>query len=222
MPDGNGAGIRLENQNLRVDHVHFNNDQVGILSGMTGGDVTVTDSLFTDGGSPSKYALMIGRSARFTVQDSTFSDVKGGQIATEANYSGIVDNTIGVGAGDADETSAYAVLATGGVLLMERNVITVGPLVTRSDAAIGVWDDSTATLRGNRMVNRTGKSIALLRNWSWRSPMLQDNLIGAGDSLTSNGGVWRHRLSDRYYLKKTQAHYLASQTKQLIKQLFGR
>lgn len=219
VPDGNGAGIRLENHNLTVDRVKFKNDQVGILSGMTAGTVTVTDSLFTGGGTPSMYALMIGRSARLRVQDSTFSGVKGGQISTAADDTAIVESRINIGG---DVTSNYAVLATSGTLLMERNIITVGPLVPGPGAAIGVWDDGIATMHDNSLINQTGHSIALLKDWSWNDPILQNNLINAGDQLTSSSGVWRHRMSSYYYLRKSQAHDIASQVKQAIKYMIGR
>ena len=225
VPDYNGAGIRLESPDLAVDHVHFLNDQVGILSGTSGGTITVTNSQFDRGGvggPQPKYALMIGHSAHLTVTSCRFSDVKGGQITTAASISDIVDDQIAIGAGDPEEDPSYAVLATDGALTMDRDVITAGPVMPRPGAAIGVWDDATATIGHTELVNQIGTSLTLLKDWTWGTPTLHDNVISAGDSLTSSSGVWRHRASSQYYERKEQAHTLASQAKQMLKHLLGR
>ena len=145
-PDGNGAGIRLESPDLKVDNVRFINDQVGILSGSSDGTIAVTNSQFTQGGVGGlqpKYALMIDHSAHLIVTGCIFTDVKGGQITTAARRSDIVDDRLSIGAGDPEEDPSYAVLATDGVLTMDRDVITVGPVPPRPGAAIGMWDDTS-------------------------------------------------------------------------------
>ena len=224
--DGNGAGIRLESPNLTIDHVHFDNDQVGILSGGGGGKVTVTDSLFERGGVGGvkpKYAIMIGQAALLSVTNCTFSDLKGGQITTAADRSEVTGNAIALGAaGDADEDPAYAVLATKGALIMSHNVITVGPQTPRPGAAIGVWDDASASIRQNQMINKTNVALALVKDWSSGDPNLQDNRIVAGDTLVSSSGIWRHRASNQYYASKEQAYAFASGAKQMIKHALGR
>ena len=225
VPDDNGAGIRLESPDLSVDHVHFLNDQVGILSGTNGGTITVTDSQFDRGGvggPKPRYALMIGHSAHLTVTSCRFRDVKGGQIITAASISDIVDDQIAIGAGDPEEDPSYAVLATDGALTMDRDIITAGPVMPRPGAAIGIWDDATATIGHTELVNQIGTSLTLLEDWTWGTPTLHDNVISAGDSLTSSSGVWRHRASSQYYERKEQAHILASQAKQMLKHLLGR
>ncbi len=225
VPDGNGAGIRLENQVLTVDRVRFKNNQVGILSGMQGGIVTVTGSRFEGGGVggvPPRYALMIGRSDRLRVDDCTFADVKGGGIITAADRSEIAGNTIDVGAGDPEEPPAFAVLATDGTLAMRDNAIAVGPLAPAPGAAIGAWDDSTARLTNNRLSNRSGQPVALLQDWSWHDPVLAGNTVGAGDQLVSTGGLWRHRASREFYTRKAQAREFASFAKRTAKQWLGR
>ena len=226
VPDGNGAGIRLESPNLTIDHVRFENDQVGILSGFGGGRVTITDSVFERGGVGGvqpKYAIMIAQSALLQVTNCSFADIKGGQITTAADRSEITGNTIALGAaGDEEEEPAYAVMATNGVLTMDHNVITVGPRIPRPGAAIGVWDDASAFIRQNQMINTTGTSLALVKDWSSGDPTLQDNRIGTGDTLVSSSGIWRHRASGQYYARKEQARALASSVKQMIKHALGR
>lgn len=226
VPDGNGAGIRLESPNLTVDDVRFDNDQVGILSGVGGGQITVTDSVFDRGGVggvQGKYAIMVGQSALLRVVDCSFSDGKGGQITTAAARSELTGNTIALGAaGSADEDPAYAVLATSGDTLIDDTVLTVGPRAPRPGAAIGIWDDATATIRHTQMINTTGTSLALVKDWSSGNPVLQDDHVGAGDTLVTTSGIWRHRASAQYYARKQDAHAFASSVKQMIKHALGR
>lgn len=224
-PDGNGAGIRLESPNLTVDNVRFVNDQVGILSGSSDGTVTVTNSQFTlggVGGVQPKYALMIDHSAHLIVAGCIFTDVKGGQITTAARRSDIVDDRLSIGAGDAEEDPSFAVLATDGVLTIDRDVITVGPIAPRPGAAIGMWDETSATISHTQLINQTKTTLALVKDWTWGSPTLTDDVVGSDDSLITSSGIWRHRASSQYYSGKEQAHALASQAKQMLKHLLGR
>ncbi len=46
VPDGNGACIRLEGQNLTVDHCYFHDSQQGILTGPRPGLVQISRSRF--------------------------------------------------------------------------------------------------------------------------------------------------------------------------------
>ena len=78
-------------------------------------------------------------------------------------------------------------------MLVEHNVITVGSHFPRPGGAIGVWDDASAVIRQNQMINKTGTSLALVKDWSSGEPFLEDNQVGTGDTLVSSGGIWRHR-----------------------------
>ena len=105
---------------------------------------------------------------------------------------------------------------------MDHNVITVGPLVPRPGAAIGVWDGASAIIRQNQLINRTGTPLALVKDWTPGEPVLDGNRIGDGDTLVTSSGIWRHRASNQYYARKEQARALASGVKQLIKHVLGR
>jgi len=51
VPDGNGAGIRLEGQSLLLERVQFVNNEVGVLSGVGGpGAIRVVECRFEGGG----------------------------------------------------------------------------------------------------------------------------------------------------------------------------
>jgi len=221
VPDGNGAGIRLESPDLTIDHVHFNNNQVGILSGVSGGRININDSQFEHGGVggvEAKYAVMIGQSTLLRIANCTFANLKGGEIRTAADRSVLIENTIALGDADA----AYAVLVTRGTLLMERNTITIGPLVPGFNSAIGIWDETSATLQHNRMLNNTNTAFALVKDWTYNSPDLRNNYLNDSDTLISSSGLWRHRAATQYYLYKDKAHTLASALKRLLKEVLGR
>lgn len=221
VPDGNGAGIRLEAPGLLLQQVVFENDQVGLLSGIAGGEIRIEGCRFERGGvggDAAKYAVMADRSALLRVERSSFEQVKGGQISTAAERTELVGNMIGDGVGEAGEAPAEAVRVIDGALLLEDNVITMGPNPPKQGAAVTLYDGATGTLRRNRLVNQTGQPIALLLDWSWSDPVLEGNTIGAGDRLVTTAGLWRHRASVEYHERKDQARALARQLKQFVKQ----
>lgn len=216
VPDYNGAGIRLQAPSLHVERVTFENDQVGILSGTTGGQIIVEDCRFHAGGVGGEtplYAVLVGDSVLLRVARSTFQGVAGGQITSSAARTEIVGNTIGTGTGD---LPAPAVLITAGAALIEDNVFTVGPNRPRRDAAVAFWDDATGTLRHNRLINQTGKPLTLLLDWSWGDPVVDNNLIERTDDEISTSGIWRHRASSEFRSRKAEARALAGRIKRFI------
>ncbi len=216
VPDGNGAGIRLEAKDLTVDGVTFDNDTVGILAGSVGGTVTIENSHFQDGGiggDQAKFAVMIGQVDKLRIAHCTFVGVKGGQVTTYADRTELIGNQIGDGTGD---DPAVAVLATRGNLLLEDNVFQIGPNAPRLAAAVAAWDSATATLRRNRLDNKTGQHLALLLDWTDGSPVLDGNQVGSGDSEVSTSGLWRHRASGTFAATKEAVRDLARSVKHLL------
>ena len=219
VPDGNGAGIRLEAPNLLLRRVTFDNDTVGLLSGTPGGDIRIEQCAFTEGGAGGedpKYAVMAGRSDLLHIERSTFRDVKGGQISSAATRTEIVGSWIGDGAGD---KPAEAVLITDGALLLEDNTITIGPNAPRRNVAVALWDDATGVLRRNTLINRTEQTMTLLLDWTSGSPVLDGNQIGPRDQLETSAGLWRHRASSEFRARKSEARALAGRVKRAIKSL---
>jgi hypothetical protein len=84
VPDGNGAGIRLEAGSLNVAYARFENSQQGILSGaIPGGRVFITRSTFSGLGTCENaagcaHSLYIGDIAALTVRESRFERGTGG------------------------------------------------------------------------------------------------------------------------------------------------
>ena len=216
VPDLNGAGIRLEAPSLHIQRVTFDNDQVGLLSGATGGQILIEDSTFTGGGiggDTPLFAVLVGDADLLRIVHSNFHDVAGGQISSSAARTDIVGNTIATGVGDGP---APAILVTAGAALIEDNTITVGPNRPRRDAAIMLWDTATGTLRRNRLFNQTGHPLSLLLDWTWGSPALDRNLIERTDDEVTTAGLWRHRASSELRARKAEARALAGRIKRGI------
>ena len=216
VPDGNGAGIRLEAKDLTVDGVTFDNDTVGILAGSVGGTVTIENSRFQDGGiggDQLKFAVMMGQVDKLRIAHTTFAGVKGGQVTTYADRTELIGNQIGEGSGDEPEV---AVLATRGDLLAEDNTFQIGPNAPNLGAAIAAWDAATVTLRRNQLENKTGQHLALLLDWTNSSPVLEGNQVGPGDSEVSTSGLWRHRASGTFAATKEAVRDLARSVKHLL------
>jgi hypothetical protein len=219
VPDGNGAAIRLEAPGLTLENVSFVNNQVGILAGSVGGEIRIKDCRFEAGGvggAQPKYAVFIGEAALLRVERSVFKGAKGGQIASGADRTELIGNEIATGAG---ERPAEAVFAARGSLLMEDNVITVGPNSPFKQAAVIAWDEANVTLRRNRLVNATGTPLTLLLDWTSNDPVLDANQLGPGDTLVSTSGLWRHRASTLYHDGKAQARAAAGAVKRFVLRL---
>ena len=84
VPDGNGAGIRLESGNLTVTNSLFRNSEEGILSGDSpGNSVTIDKSTFRHLGRCDRdldcaHGIYIGRYGKLTVTRSRFDQGDGG------------------------------------------------------------------------------------------------------------------------------------------------
>lgn len=222
VSDMNGAGVRLEAQGLVLERVRFLNDQVGLLAGAGGpGTVRVSECRFEGGGVAGDRpgaALLVGGIGRLMVEQSSFAGVRGGQISTAAGRTELVGNQIETGV---EPGAGFAVIATGGTLVMRDNVIAVGPNPAPRDAAV-LAESIGAELRGNTLRNTTGRPVTLLLDWMHASPVLQANSIGAGDSESGSGGVWRHRAGVSAREMVVSVRGIAGRAKRALAGLLGR
>jgi hypothetical protein len=223
VPDENGAGIRLEGDGLTLERVRFVNDQAGLLAG-GGGERTIriSDCSFEDGGRGGDrpmFAVSAGEARVLRIEGTTFKRVHGGQISTAALRTELAGNQIETGTGD---EPAVAVLATGGSLVLEDNVFSVGPNAPRLGAAVLAMGHGTLALRRNRLENGTGQSLALLLNWSGTDPVGEGNQAGPGDEVLSSSGIWRHRAAGWWHGMKDGLHSFLSGLKSDLKALIGR
>jgi len=190
VPDGNGAGIRLEGQSLLLERVRFVNNQVGVLSGIGGpGAIRVLECRFEGGGvagdQPS-VALSVGEVALLRIERSVFAGVKGSQVGSAATETELSGNQIA--------TSRLAVSAAGGSLLLEDNVLELAPDNEARQAAVLANGDTRVVMRRNRLLNGTGRPATLLLDWTSGTPVLEGNVVAAADREIASDGVWRHRI----------------------------
>jgi len=223
VPDGNGAGIRLEGDGLTLERVRFSNDQVGLLAGGAGvRTIRIAECQFEAGGRGGDhplYAVMVAEARLLRIEGSTFKGVLGGQISTAAVRTELAGNHIGAGTGN---EPAVAVLSTGGSLVMEDNVFSVGPNAPRVGGAVLAMGDGTLALRRNRLENSTGQSLALLLNWTATEPVVEGNQVGPGDEALSSSGLWRHRAAGAWHGMKDGLHGFAGSVKRGLLGLVGR
>lgn len=106
VPDGNGAGIRLEGGNLTVANSLFRNSEEGILTGDNGGgSVTIDKSTFRHLGRCDRdldcaHGVYVGRYGSLTVTRSRFDQGDGGHyLKTRTPRVTITDNSFDDSAG---------------------------------------------------------------------------------------------------------------------------
>lgn len=217
VPDGNGAGIRLEGQGLVLTGVTFVNDQVGVLAGAVGpGRVRLSDCRFervgtegggTEGGRPSA-ALFVAAVAGLAVERTVFEETRGTGIASAALSTIITGSRI--------EATRFAVSASG-ALALEDDVLELSPVADGRQAAVLATGEAPAVLRRNRLVNRTGRPATLLLDWTGASPILADNVVVAGDRLIGSDGLWRHRAGGAFRALKDGARDLLGAAKRALR-----
>ena len=221
VPDGNGAGIRLEGQGLTLDHVRFRNNEVGVLAAAGGpGAVLVRDCVFEAGGRPAPgptAALMAGPVALLQVDRTVFTGVTGAQVATAAGRTVLAATRMEVGAGPG---AGAAVQAGGGALVMNDDVLVLGPDAPPRGAAV-VATAGTLELRGNQLQNGTRQPATLLLNWTGTDAVLANNQVAPGDTEEGTGGVWRHRVGGVARAAVGGARSAAGAAKRAMSRLFG-
>lgn len=220
VPDMNGAGIRMEGQGLVVERVRFQNDQVGVLGG-NADEIRLTECVFESGGVAGERpgnAVWIGTATRLLIERSTFTGVKGGQIASNADQTELVGNRIETGI---EPGAGHAVSISRGTLLMRGNTLAIGPNPPPRNAAVATFGAS-ADLAGNRLENTTGQPAAMLLDWMRTSPVLGENTVRPGDTVATTDGVWRHRIGRVARTAIGDARAAAGATKRAIMGALGR
>jgi hypothetical protein len=134
VPDGNGAGIRLEGAGLTVRDCYFHDNENGILtSANPASDIVVEHSEFAHNGSGDGYThnLYIGDVRSFTLRFSYVHhalighNVKSRALRNEITYNRIMDEHDGKSSYDMD-------FPNGGLSLVIGNVIHKGPAAENS------------------------------------------------------------------------------------------
>ena len=210
VPDGNGAGVRLEAPGLILDRVTFRDNQVGLLAGAPGGAILVTDCRFEGGGVGGDRPLPIvlaGASDQLLVRGSVFTGLKGSAVSSSA-----ADTTL-VGNGFSAIGTLPAVSADGRLTLV-GNSFEIGRDAVGQPGAVLATGPTGPTLRGNRLLS--ARSMALLLDWSGGSPVLDGNQVGPADTESSTSGAWRHQASGAAHGMKDGLRGLAGRAKRLL------
>ena len=198
VPDGNGAGVRLEGRSLVVEKSRFVNNQTAIMATGVGGSVIrISDTQFEGNGgcdgTRCANALSIGAIDRLRIENSVLRGTKGGHVImslahrTELSATRIEDGPTG-------SASFDVIIPAGGLLLMENCTIQKG----RNAAGLrgAVFLDGSAeggqVFRRNKFINETGQSVPFILNWSTGSPALLENSVG-DDAVISSSGYYSNR-----------------------------
>ncbi len=204
VPDGNGAGIRAEGVDLRVEHSRFVNNESGILvNASPAGRIVVMDSEFIGNGRCAAmrcaHALSVDEVALLHVENCKFTGTKAGHhIASRAARSELVGNEIADGE---DGTSSYLVdIPSGGSLVMMNNILEKGPKSSNPATAIMLSEEARSqrigefSFSGNRFSNDTGTGTIFVRNWTRAEVKLDGNSLGGRTTAVSSDGYFLHQL----------------------------
>lgn len=198
-PDFNGAGLRAEGGDLRVQHVQFINNQDGLLAGaLPGGRIIISDSVFLrngtcEGRGGCAHGLYVGDLALLRVERSRFFETRQGHhIKSRAKRTEVIGCDMADGENGA---ASYAVdISNGGAVLLRDNKIQKGPQSENHQAAVmigaeGVTQPTPEIIVGHNtfqiegayrsyfVVNKTTTSATLTSNTL--SPNAQP-LLGPG------------------------------------------
>jgi hypothetical protein len=200
VPDGNGAGIRMEGGSLTVDGVHFLNNQNGILTAADPSwTLTVRNSLFDHNGSckdACAHGVYAGAIGKVLVEHSRFigqrqsHDVKSRALDTE-----VIDCDIEDGP---DGTSSYLVEApNGGSLIVRGSKLEKGPHASNHTAAIVIGSEGVTQVTPKILIENNdftndmaGHRTYLVNNDTATEAVLRGNhLHGAVDALEGDGSA---------------------------------
>lgn len=129
VPDGNGAGIRLEGNNLTLRHCYFHDNENGMLTGANeNSDILIEHSEFARNGAGDGFThnIYVGRVHSLTVRFSYLHHaIVGHNLKSRAYINHVLYNRI---MDEADGNSSYAVnIPNGGITYLIGNTVQQGP-----------------------------------------------------------------------------------------------
>ncbi len=193
VPDGNGAGIRLEKGNLAVTRSVFRNSEQGILTAQDpGGEIVIDQTTFSelgrcDRGLSCAHSIYIGDFASLTVTRSRFERGNGGHYIKSRAARAIIQNNA------FDDTRGQATnymidLPGGATGMISGNVFVQGQDKENYSAFIAVAAEGRVrssaglAISGNDASLATGvdRDTVFLADWSGDSIVLGANRLGRG------------------------------------------
>ncbi len=193
VPDGNGAGIRLEQSDLAVVNSLFRNSEEGILTGDDGeATLTIDRSTFSrlgrcDRGLSCAHSVYTGLYGRVVVTHTRFEKGSGGHyLKTRAATVEIVDNSFDDTQGTA--TNYMIDLPSGSVGRIANNLFVQGRDKENYSAIIAVAAEERKNpsrglvVEGNRasIPEGIGRQSVFVADWSGEPLAIGTNTIGPG------------------------------------------
>ena len=193
VPDGNGAGIRLEQSDLAVVNSLFRNSEEGILTGDDGeATLTIDRSTFSrlgrcDRGLSCAHSVYTGLYGRVVVTHTRFEKGSGGHyLKTRAATVEIVDNSFDDTQGTA--TNYMIDLPSGSVGRIANNLFVQGRDKENYSAIIAVAAEERKNpsrglvVEGNRasIPEGIGRQSVFVADWSGEPLAIGANTIGPG------------------------------------------
>ena len=193
VPDGNGAGIRLEKGALNVAYARFENSQQGILTADDpAGRIYITRSTFTGLGTCENsagcaHSLYVGNYGSLTVRESRFERGMGGHYLKARSAEVVIENNSFDDSGG-KATNYMIDLPAGSVGRIADNWFVQGRDKENYSAfiALGAEDllhpSDGLQVVGNeaRFVPGLSRSSAFLADWTASKVVMQGNRIAGG------------------------------------------
>jgi hypothetical protein len=193
VPDGNGAGIRLEHGPLSVANTIFRDSESGILAGNDEASaIRVERSTFAGLGRCDRdldcaHSIYIGRYGSLSVAHSRFERGRGGHyVKSRAARIEVVDSSFDDTKG---HTTNYMIdLSAGATGTIARNVFVQGPDKENHSAFITVAPESRDNRSAGLTVDANQATLApgvswstiFLADWSHEPLKLGKNALGSG------------------------------------------
>jgi hypothetical protein len=199
VPDGNGAGIRMEAANLTVEHVRIVNNQNGILTNTdVKGSLIVRDSEFLSNGSCTNgcaHGLYADHLDLLRVERSRFFETRQAHhIKSRARRTEVIDSDLEDGP---NGTSSYQIeIPNGGAVLVRGCTIEKGPKSENHTGAIVIGMEGVTqrtpeiTVENNRFRVDGGYPSYLVVNQTATEAALAGNTLTApAQPLRGDGSV---------------------------------
>ena len=193
VPDGNGAGIRIEHGDLAVSQSWFKDSQQGIHSAEDpGGSILIDKSTFTrlgtcEGAGGCAHSLYVGNYGALTVRRSRFEQGRGGHyLKSRAGRIEVTQSSFDDSRGQA--TNYMIDLPGGAVGTITENWFVQGQDKENYSAFITVAPEGKAhssnglTIAGNdaRLAPNVSRNTVFVADWSGDRVVLGENRLGIG------------------------------------------
>ncbi len=182
--DGNGACVRLEGRNLRLEHVYFHSAQEGLLTGRRPGDVVIHDSFFERLGHRGQAHAIYQGGGTLTIDRSYIlaSKSQGHEVKSRAQRTTITRSVIASLNG---RDSRLIDISVGGVVSIADSTLQQGPESANLDVIgfaleKGHHRENALTIeRCVIIMERRGANLLLRSRAAGMTPVVRDNIIVA-------------------------------------------